>query len=230
MSNLEELEEKIGYKFKNITLLQTALTHSSYGNEHDCDYNERMEFLGDAVLELAMSKHLYDSIHFDEGVLTKTRAKAVCEAALDLYASKINFNEYILLGKGEEQTGGRNRSAIIADALEALLGAVFLDGGFEKAQGLVENLFLPYLNSVLKFRDYKSLLQEKLQSEKRTIRYEIVRDEGPANDKEFEAVVYMDNILMGRGVGKSKKEAQQNAAKAALEKEAKNVQKRFEDD
>ena len=229
MSSCEELEEKIGYKFKNINLLRVALTHSSYGNEHDCDYNERMEFLGDAVLELAMSKHLYDSIHFDEGVLTKTRAKAVCEAALDLYASKIGLNEFLYLGKGEEQTGGRNRSAIIADALEALLGAVFLDGGFSEAQELVERLFIPYLNVVLKFRDYKSLLQEKLQSEKRTIRYEIVRDEGPANDKEFEAVVYMDEILMGRGIGKSKKEAQQNAAKDALEKEAKNVQ-RFAND
>ena len=128
MSNLEILEERIGYKFNNIELLKTALTHSSYGNEHDVDYNERMEFLGDAVLELAMSKKLYDAIHFDEGVLTKTRAKAVCEAALDLYASKIGLNEFLLLGKGEEQTGGRNRAAIIADALEALLGAVFFAG------------------------------------------------------------------------------------------------------
>ncbi len=229
MSNLSELEEKLGYKFKNIELLKTAVTHSSYGNEHDVDYNERMEFLGDAVLELAMSKKLYDSIHLDEGVLTKTRAKAVCEAALDLYASKISLNEYLLLGKGEEQTGGRNRGAIIADALEAILGAVFLDGGFIEAQKIVEALFIPYLNEVLKYKDYKSLLQEKLQSEKRTIKYDIVREEGPANDKTFESVVYMDDILMGRGVGRSKKEAQQNAAKDALEKEAKNV-KRFEDD
>jgi len=229
MSNLEELEDKLGYKFKNIELLRTAITHSSYGNEHDVDYNERMEFLGDAVLELAMSKKLYDSIHLDEGVLTKTRAKAVCEAALDLYASKINLNEYLLLGKGEEQTGGRNRSAIIADALEAILGAVFLDGGFVEAQKIVMNLFVPYLNEVLKYKDYKSLLQEKLQSEKRTIRYDIVREEGPANDKLFESVVFMDDILMGRGTGKSKKEAQQNAAKAALEKEATNVM-RYSDD
>lgn len=229
MSNIEELEEKLGYKFKNIDLLMTAITHSSYGNEHDVDYNERMEFLGDAVLELAMSKRLYDSIHLDEGVLTKTRAKAVCEAALDLYASKINLNEYLRLGKGEEQTGGRNRSAIIADALEAILGAIFLDGGFEEAQKVVTRLFIPYLNEVLKYKDYKSLLQEKLQSEKRTIRYDIVREEGPANEKLFESVVYMDDILMGRGTGRSKKEAQQNAAKDALEKEAKNVM-RYSDD
>ena len=229
MSNIEELDTKLGYKFKNIDLLLTAITHSSYGNEHDVDYNERMEFLGDAVLELAMSKKLYDSIHLDEGVLTKTRAKAVCEAALNLYASKINLNEYLLLGKGEEQTGGRNRSAIIADAFEAILGAIFLDGGFEEAQKVVMALFVPYLNEVLKYKDYKSLLQEKLQSEKRTIRYDIVRDEGPANNKVFESVVYMDDILMGRGTGKSKKEAQQNAAKDALEKEAKNVV-RYTDD
>ena len=229
MSNYEELEEKIGYTFNNKKLLETALTHSSYGNEHDVDYNERMEFLGDAVLELAMSKKLYDMIDLDEGVLTKTRAKAVCEAALDLYASKINFNEYLRLGKGEEQTGGRNRSAIIADALEALLGAIYLDGGFAEAQRVVNNLFIPYLKDVLKYKDYKSLLQEKLQSEKRTIKYEIVRDEGPANDKEFEAVVYMDEILMGRGIGRSKKEAQQNAAKDALEKEAKGS-KRYDND
>ena len=229
MSNIEELETKLGYKFKNIDLLKTAITHSSYGNEHDVDYNERMEFLGDAVLELAMSKKLYDSIHLDEGVLTKTRAKAVCEAALNLYASKINLNEYLLPGKGEEQTGGRNRSAIIADAFEAILGAIFLDGGFEEAQKVVMALFIPYLNEVLKYKDYKSLLQEKLQSEKRTIRYDIVRDEGPANNKIFESVVYMDDILMGRGTGKSKKEAQQNAAKDALEKEAKNVV-RYTDD
>ena len=229
MSNIEELETKLGYKFKNIELLKTAITHSSYGNEHDVDYNERMEFLGDAVLELAMSKKLYDSIHLDEGVLTKTRAKAVCEAALNLYASKINLNEYLLLGKGEEQTGGRNRHAIIADAFEAILGAIFLDGGFTEAQRVVMELFIPYLNEVLKYKDYKSLLQEKLQSEKRTIRYDIVRDEGPANNKIFESVVYMDDILMGRGTGKSKKEAQQNAAKDALEKEAKNTM-RYSDD
>ncbi len=229
MSNYQELEEKIGYTFNNKKLLETALTHSSYGNEHDVDYNERMEFLGDAVLELAMSKKLYDMIDLDEGVLTKTRAKAVCEAALDLYASKINFNEYLRLGKGEEQTGGRNRSAIIADALEALLGAIYLDGGFAEAQKVVNTLFIPYLKDVLKYKDYKSLLQEKLQSEKRTIKYEIVRDEGPANDKEFEAVVYMDDILMGRGIGRSKKEAQQNAAKDALEKEAKGS-KRYDND
>ena len=221
MSNIEEFEGLIGYTFKNKELLKTALTHSSYANEHNLECNERMEFLGDAVLELCMSKYLYQVISLDEGVLTKTRAKAVCEGALDVYASKIELSKYIFLGKGEETSGGRQRPAIIADALEAVLGAIFLDGGFEEAYKVVYEFFIPYMNDVTRVKDYKSLLQEKLQSEKRTIRYEIVRDEGPANDKEFEAVVYMDEILMGRGIGKTKKEAQQNAAKNALEKEAK---------
>ena len=217
----EALEEKLGYVFKDKNLIKLALTHSSYANEHNIECNERLEFLGDAVLELAMSRKLYDTIDLDEGVLTKMRAKAVCESALDLYASKIDLSSYLYLGKGEEATGGRTRPAIIADATEAVLGAIYLDGGFEEAREIVKKFFEPYFYDVLKNKDYKSMLQEKLQSEKRSIRYEIVRDEGPANNKTFEAVVYMDEILMGRGIGKTKKEAQQQAAKDALEKEAK---------
>ena len=217
----ESLEEKLGYDFKDKNLIKLALTHSSYANEHNMECNERLEFLGDAVLELAMSRKLYDTIDLDEGVLTKMRAKAVCESALDLYASKIDLSSYLYLGKGEEATGGRTRPAIIADATEAVLGAIYLDGGFEAAREIVKKFFEPYFDDVLKNKDYKSMLQEKLQSEKRSIRYEIVRDEGPANNKTFEAVVYMDEILMGRGIGKTKKEAQQQAAKDALEKEAK---------
>ena len=221
LNNIEEFEGVIGYTFKNKKYIETALTHSSYANEHNLECNERMEFLGDAVLELAMSKYLYAVISLDEGVLTKTRAKAVCEGALDYYAAKINLSKYLFLGKGEELSGGRMRPAIIADAMEAVLGAIFLDSGFDQAYEIVKKFFIPYIDEVTSLKDYKSLLQEKLQSEKRTIRYEIVRDEGPANDKIFEAVVYMDEILMGRGMGKTKKEAQQNAAKKALEKEAK---------
>ena len=217
---LKNFENIISYEFKNIELLETALTHSSYANEHQTESNERMEFLGDAVLELCMSKYLYSVIDLDEGVLTKSRAKAVCEEALNIYAKSINLNQFLFLGKGEENSGGRERPAIIADAFEAVLGAIFLDGGIEEAYRIVEKLIIPQLQKVLIFKDYKSILQEKLQSEKRGIRYEIVRDEGPANNKTFEAVVYMDDILMGRGVGKTKKEAQQNAAKDALDKEA----------
>lgn len=220
MLNSNKLEEAIGYQFKNKDLLIIALTHSSYANEHDIECNERMEFLGDAVLELSMSKYLFSKIHLDEGVLTKTRAKAVCEGALNVYAAKINLGQYLYLGKGEEATGGRNRPAIIADALEAVLGAIFLDSSFDNAYEIVNRIIIPYMDEVLQNKDYKSQLQEKLQSEKRTIHYEITKDEGPANNKTFEAVVYMDDILMGRGTGKTKKEAQQNAAKNALEKEA----------
>ena len=220
MNNLDELEKALGYKFNNRKYLEVALTHSSYGNEHNCEYNERMEFLGDAVLELAMSKYLYNVISLDEGVLTKQRAKAVCEKALDIYASKLSLPKYLLLGNGEEASGGRTRPAIIADAMEAVLGAIFLDSDFNNAYKVVENHFIPYLEEALKNKDYKSLLQEKLQSEKRSIRYEITKDLGPANDKLFEATVYMDDIKMGVGIGKSKKQAEQNAAKDALGKEA----------
>lgn len=220
MNNLTEFENKIDYKFKNISLLKTALTHSSYANEHNLDSNERMEFLGDAVLELAMSKYFYSKINLDEGVLTKTRAKAVCESALNIYSKKIKLASYISLGKGEIQTGGRTRPAIIADAFEAVLGAIFLDSNFETVYNIINKLVIPYLDESLKIKDYKSQLQEKLQSEKRTIRYEIVNETGPANNKTFEAVVYMDDILMGRGKGKTKKAAEQDAAKVALSKEA----------
>ena len=132
------------------------------------------------------------------------------------------MNKYILLGRGEENSGGRQRPAIIADAFEAILGAVFLDGGFDMAFKIVEKFIIPYFNEILQFKDYKSILQEKLQSEKRNIKYVIIREDGPPNNKTFEAAVYMDDILMGKGIGKTKKDAQQNAAKKALEKEAKN--------
>lgn len=220
-NNIASLEKKLNYTFKNKDLIKVAITHSSYANEHGVENNERMEFLGDAVLELAMSKYLYNNLAYDEGVLTKTRAKAVCEVALNIYANKIDLANHLLLGHGEEVTGGRMRPAIIADMAEAILGAIFLDSNFDEAYKVVMNLFVPYLPEAIKNKDYKSLLQEKLQSEKRNIRYEIVHDEGPANDKTFEAVVYMDEILMGRGIGKTKKEAEMNAAKSALEKEAK---------
>lgn len=216
-----ELEKSIGYTFKNKELLKVALTHSSYANEHQVECNERLEYLGDAVLDLCMSCYLFDNIQLNEGVLTKTRAKAVCEEALNVYAEKIKLNTYLFLGNGEIQNGGRNRPAIIADAFEAMLGAVLLDSNFETVYDVVKRIVLPFFNVVTQFKDYKSTFQEKVQADKRTLHYEIVKDEGPANDKTYEAVVYMDDILMGRGIGKTKKEAEQNAAKAALKKEAK---------
>ncbi len=216
-----ELEKSIGYTFKNKDLLKVALTHSSYANEHQVECNERLEYLGDAVLDLCISCHLYENLHYDEGVLTKTRANAVREEALNVYAEKIKLNTYLYLGNGEIQNGGRNRPAIIADAFEAMLGAVLLDSSFEEVYKVVQKIVLPFFDIVTQFKDYKSTFQEKVQADKRTLHYEIVKDEGPANDKTYEAVVYMDDILMGRGIGKTKKEAEQNAAKAALKKEAK---------
>ncbi len=217
---MEQLEELIGYQFKDKSYLKLALTHSSYGNEHQLECNERLEYLGDAVLELCMSRYLYHRIQLDEGVLTKTRAKAVCEEALNIYAEKIHLANYLYLGKGEEHTGGRERPAIIADAYEAVLGAVFLDSNFETVYQVVERNILPFFDQVVTIKDYKSTFQEKVQADKRTLHYEIVRESGPPNDKLYEAVVYMDDILMGRGIGKTKKEAEQNAAKEALKKEA----------
>ena len=220
MSKYTKLCKALGYTFKNEGLLKLALTHSSYANEHNVECNERLEYLGDAVLELAMSNHLYHKLSLGEGVLSKTRAKAVCEEALNVYASKINLSQFLNLGNGEEHSGGRNRPAIIADAFEAVLGAIFLDSNFEEVYKVVEKIVVPYYEIVTQIKDYKSIFQEKVQADKRTLRYEIVKDEGPANDKHYEAVVFMDNILMGRGSGKTKKEAEQNAAKEALSKEA----------
>lgn len=222
MSDLKVLQNQIGYKFKNTELLKLALTHSSYANEHNVDCNERLEYLGDAVLDLCMSCYLYNSSHYDEGLLSKTRAKAVCEEALNVYADYINLPNYILLGNGEEHSGGRNRPAIIADAFEAMLGAILLDSNFETVNKVVEKIVLPHFEIVMQIKDYKSTFQEKVQADRRTLHYEIVREEGPANDKFYEAVVYMDDILMGRGTGKTKKEAEQNAAKEALKKEARS--------
>ena len=159
MNKLKEFENILSYEFNDIGLLKTALTHSSYANEHLIESNERMEFLGDAVLELCMSKYLYSVIDLDEGVLTKSRAKAVCEDALNVYAKGINLSKYIFLGKGEECSGGRERPAIIADAFEAVLGAVFLDGGINEAYRIVENTILPNMGEVLVYKDYKSILQ-----------------------------------------------------------------------
>lgn len=215
-----ELENQIGYHFHNLDLLKLALTHSSYANEHQIDCNERLEYLGDAVLQLCMSKYLFQNIHLDEGVLSKTRAKCVCEEALNVYSEKLHLAKYLLLGNGEEHSGGRGRPAIIADAFEAMLGAILEDSNFETVFQVFERIVLPYQDIVLKIKDYKSVFQEKVQADKRSLHYEIVHESGPANDKTYEAVVYMDEILMGRGIGKTKKEAEQNAAKEALNKEA----------
>lgn len=212
------LEEVLGIHFNNKSLLNEALTHSSYGNEHNMPYNERLEFLGDAVIELLMSQYLYLKSEISEGQMTKKRAQSVCEEALVKYADKINLKEYMLLGHGEELSNGRNRPAIIADCFEALFGAVYLDQGYFVAYELFEKLVIPHLDLLNDIKDYKSTLQEYVQSFKNTISYELISEEGPAHDKTYTVKVLMDGVTLGVGVGKTKKEAEQNAAKEALEK------------
>lgn len=217
MSNLYELEAKLGIKFKDISLLKEALTHPSYANEHGCPHNQRLEFLGDAVLELAMSNYLYNKYQsFDEGDMTKKRAQSVCEEALYIYSSHIGLSKYILLGRGEAKEKAEKPS-LIADAFEAVLGAIYLDLGFEIALEVFKKIVVPYIDEITGIQDYKTRLQELVRTDKMNLEYQIVHEEGPAHNKTFEAIVKLeDGIIMGRGVGKTKKEAEQNAAKEAL--------------
>ncbi len=212
------IEEVLGVHFNDKKLLTEALTHSSYGNEHNMPYNERLEFLGDAVIELLMSQYLYLNSNISEGKMTKKRAQSVCEEALVKYASKINLSDYILLGHGEEMSNGRQRPAIIADCFEAVFGAIYLDQGYFVAQELFERLVIPHLDMLNDIKDYKSTLQEYVQSFKNTLTYELIDEKGPAHDKTYTVRVLMDGVVLGIGVGKTKKEAEQNAAKEALEK------------
>ncbi len=221
---MEELEKFFKLNFKNKDLLKTALTHSSYANEHSCTSNERLEFIGDAVLDVLMGKYLYlENEDYDEGDLTKKRAKHVCENALVEYAKACNLKKYLFLGKGEEKSHGRDRVALQADAFEALIGAVYIDKGLEETYKIFNKVVIPVMNDNHEddFVDYKSHLQELVQSDKRSLEYRILSESGPSHNKLFTTRVFMDEILMGEGTGKSKKEAEQNAAEMALEKLAK---------
>ncbi len=221
MNNLAKLEKLLGIKFKNLNILHTALNHSSFANENKCQSNETMEFLGDSVLSLCMSTHLYKTSDKSEGEMTKIRASLVCEEALFLYASKLQLATYLNLGNGEEASGGRTRQAIIADAFEAILGAVYLDSNFETVYKVFDKIVIPYID-LIEVLDYKSKLQELVQADKRSIAYNIVNESGPSHDKTFEAVVKLENnIVLGKGQGKTKKEAEQKAAEEALSKIAK---------
>ena len=221
MKHYSELEKKLGVDFKDKSVLIEALTHSSYGNEHNCPFNERLEFLGDAVLELSMSKYLISKYQMAEGDMTKRRAQAVREEALDIYAAHLDLSSYLYLGRGEELTGGRTRKAVIADAFEAVLGAVFKEFGFDKAYEVFSKIVIPYIDEVVSIKDFKTILQEEVQADKRSLSYRIIKEEGPAHDKVFTAEVLMDgNLIMGCGVGKTKKDAEQEAARQALLKKA----------
>jgi len=215
---MKDLLKKLNLLYKDESLYVKALTHSSYAYENQTENNEKLEFLGDAVIELLTSDYLYQKDLADEGELTKRRAQAVREEALVIYSKKINLEKYIKLGKGEEQRGPM--PAMIADAFEALFGATYLDLGFNEAQNLFKKIIVPHLNLAWGIKDYKSELQEYIQSgDKRNISYQIIKESGPSHNKIFEAAVKLDHhIILGTGIGKSKKEAEQNAAQDALKK------------
>lgn len=174
MKHYSELEKKLGVDFKDKSVLIEALTHSSYGNEHNCPFNERLEFLGDAVLELSMSKYLISKYQMAEGDMTKRRAQAVREEALDIYAAHLDLPSYLYLGRGEELTGGRTRKAVIADAFEAVLGAVFKEFGFDKAYEVFSKIVIPYIDEVVSIKDFKTILQEEVQADKRSLSLSLI--------------------------------------------------------
>jgi len=216
---IKALLEKLNLPYKDESLYEIALTHSSYAYENQTENNEKLEFLGDAVIELMMSDYLYKLNLASEGVMTKKRAKAVCEEGLVIYADKIDLRSYLKLGKGETQKGAND--SMLSDAFEAFMGAIYLDLGYAETKKIFEKLVIPYLNEAwMDIKDYKSTLQEYIQSGgRRNISYHIVNETGPSHNRKFQAVVKLDNhITLGTGHGKTKKEAEQNAAKAALKK------------
>ncbi len=206
----------------NMELFLTAFTHSSYCNENkDTESYERLEFLGDKVLDFIVTEYLYINRHLVEGEMTKVRASHVCEDALSEYSLNCHFDEYLRLGKGEEVTGGRHKKAILADVFEAFIGALYLDQGMDKTKEFVNKTVIKSINKNEEiFNDYKSKLQELVQTDKKSLEYIVVSEKGPSHDKEFEINVVVENIVYGKGIGKTKKEAEQNAAKDALDKMA----------
>ncbi|AGL90361.1 DsRNA-specific ribonuclease [Candidatus Phytoplasma australiense] len=220
--NTEHFLKKLNIVPKNIALYRKALTHSSYSNEKEFlqENNERLEFLGDAIIGLLMADYLYQKNKENEGVMTKKRAQAVCEKSLTIYAKSINLQNYLFLGKGEKNKDFNTKS-IIADAFEALFGAIYLDLGYNSAKKVFQRLVIPHLPKAIDIIDFKTQLQEIVQSEKKIIQYKIVSEEGPAHSKKFIAEVYLDKKILGSGEGTTKKEAEQKAAQEALSKLAK---------
>ena len=221
---IKDLEAAIGYRFHNISLLQNALTHSSYANErwhNSLLSNERLEFLGDAILGMTVAKYLYQTFpDRPEGELTRMRADMVCEQTLAKVAARIDLGRHLLLGNGEEQGGGRTRNSILADAVESVIAASFLDGGMEAAQRFIEQFILVEVPvKKLHNADYKTALQELVQQKKnQVLTYTLVGESGPDHDKKFDVEVKLNGQVVGAGSGSSKKRAEQAAAHAALEK------------
>ena len=216
--------ESLGIETKNEDLYLEAFTHTSYANEKNVNSYERLEYLGDAVLELIMSEYLYKKTDYEEGTMTKLRSSYVCEDALYEYSLKLGLNEYLRLGHGEREHGGKYRKAIVADIFEAFIGAMYLDKGLEFTSNYLNEKIIKHINNNYEFfHDYKTKLQELVQTDKKSLEYVIIREEGPAHDRTFEVEVRIDGILYGTGIGNSKKKAEQEAAREALEKSAKNA-------
>lgn len=219
--DIKNFQKNLGYEFKDINLLKTALTHTSYANENNTVSYERLEFLGDAILQMLTSKYIYNTYpEFPEGKMSKMRANIVCEGTLFQIAGKLDLGSFARLGKGEERTGGRKRPSILADMVEATLAAIYLDGGIEKAQEVIFDAYGHIIDAAARGelnKDYKTALQEKLQVDGSIkIEYVLTGEEGPAHDKKFMMDVVAEGKVLGSGWGKTKQEAQQMAAKAAL--------------
>ena len=207
--------KKYGIDLSNSNLLSTALTHTSYANEHNCESYERLEFLGDAVLELVSSDYIYKNHNYDEGLMSKNRSLYVCENALYEYAKDINLKDYIKVGNGIKEPN----KTVIADVFEAVIAVIYLELGIDKVTLLFNNLIVPYIESNVDFlMDYKSTLQELIQTEQRSIEYSLIKEGGPAHKKYFIVEVKIDGIVYGTGKGRSKKESEQHAAKEAISK------------
>ena len=220
---IKELENAIGYRFHNISLLQNALAHSSYANErwhNSLMSNERLEFLGDSILGMVVADHLYRNFpNRPEGELTRMRADMVCEKALAQVANQICLGDHILLGKGEELGGGRSRESILADAVESVIAACYLDGGMDAAVAFVNRFVLAHVPvSRLSNADYKTALQELVQQKRnQVLAYTMVGESGPDHDKRFEVELTLNGQVVGRGIGSSKKRAEQMAARDAMD-------------
>ena len=224
MPPLSDIQQRIAYTFNDVELLERSLTHKSYANENRVPYhNERMEFLGDAVLSLVVSEYLMKACpDSTEGDLSRLRAAVVSEPALAAVSREIGLGDYLLLGKGEEQTGGRNKDSLLADCLEALIASVYLDAGIDAAEAFVIRFFAAVINKTCTSGgslDYKTELQELCQERLKLLpEYRIVSETGPDHQKQFEMEVWINGQLSGRGIGRSKKEAEQRSAREALEK------------
>ena len=220
MAGLKEFQKMIGYEFKKEQLLRQALTHSSYANEKHMKKlsdNERLEFLGDAVLEIVSSEFLYHNYEkLPEGELTKLRASIVCEPTLALCTEELHLGDYLFLGRGEDLTGGRKRKSILSDALEAVIGAIYLDGGFANAKEFILKYILTDIENKKLFYDSKTILQEVVQSNHQQLEYVLIGETGPDHNKSFTVEVHIDEKRMSEGIGHTKKAAEQEAAYKAL--------------